>query len=647
MKKELQKESKKIEETVYLSLIDQVRAEYDFAYRFMQSRFSEWGTRLKIYNNQTRDKDSYGDPLMFTIHQTVLAALYDDRLMMKFLKVEEGDRLTAENLNAMAKYDYDLMQKDVLDYEYDFNATFFGRAIMLMLTFNREMMVPVPEVMDPMVTLRDPMARTLNGDLIGRGAARFFGREIRLSKYDIEKSKGVLRMPTRTKVDDISQKNLFDQAQNIRTTNQGLNSQPNKDVGYKQGSDEKMSDNQTFLCLEWFTHYQGKKVFVTLASDKKEVIRFVNLEESFQTTRWPGVDRSIYPVANNWDGVSIPDLLEDKQRMRAVLQNLLVKGIRSGLYPQLAFDVNKIKSVKDLDFGFNKLVKVNGDVAGAIQPIRRDIVAGASQWILDYIDVSAQKATATPDIQQGVLSADKRTATELNIAQQKVDTRYSLCAKIFGWSERRFWEQWYRQYKVHFKQGIDKKVVRITGAFGQRMKKMTRENVIMAVDPDITVESRVLAEAKKRNRLQVISNLMTMIGQDPYANKRYAEKILAEESGLEPYEIELLLPATPEELLAQKENDAINQGKNVPVKPTDDDLVHIMEHLKADENEAQRKHIEAHRMAIVAKKQRPELFAAQQGATVPGDQMMAEQPASMPSVSYSGAGPSNPLPPNA
>ncbi|SCB55045.1 hypothetical protein GA0061098_103419 [Bradyrhizobium shewense] len=36
--------------------------------------------RLKLYNNQARDESKVGAPLLFTVFQTVFAALYDDRL---------------------------------------------------------------------------------------------------------------------------------------------------------------------------------------------------------------------------------------------------------------------------------------------------------------------------------------------------------------------------------------------------------------------------------------------------------------------------------------------------------------------------------------------------------------------------------------
>jgi hypothetical protein len=70
--------------------------------------------RLKIYN-QARDESKVGDPLLFTVFQTVFAALYDDRLSVVFEGNDEGDTDTAENLTDLAEHDYRVMQKDEAD----------------------------------------------------------------------------------------------------------------------------------------------------------------------------------------------------------------------------------------------------------------------------------------------------------------------------------------------------------------------------------------------------------------------------------------------------------------------------------------------------------------------------------------------------
>jgi len=76
----------------FKELIDQINSEFNISYWFMKPKWEEWALRLKLYNNQKRDKSAVGDPLMFTIHQTVLASLYDDTLSV---------HLTLEKLEIM------------------------------------------------------------------------------------------------------------------------------------------------------------------------------------------------------------------------------------------------------------------------------------------------------------------------------------------------------------------------------------------------------------------------------------------------------------------------------------------------------------------------------------------------------------------
>ena len=103
----------KHDKTDYASLIRQVEAEYQLSWWYMKPKLDEWALRLKLYNNQKRDKEAVGDPLLFTIHQTLLASLYSDRLGVEFLGRESGDEETAENLNGLAEFDYEEMEKDI------------------------------------------------------------------------------------------------------------------------------------------------------------------------------------------------------------------------------------------------------------------------------------------------------------------------------------------------------------------------------------------------------------------------------------------------------------------------------------------------------------------------------------------------------
>ena len=262
--------------------------------------------------------------------------------------------------------------------------------------------------------------------------------------------------------------------------------------------EENLGANAQYDITLWNTHFEMegavKKVKVWLANERTKVIGL----QVVKTDYWPIIDRPLYPTSHDWDGTSIPDLVEDKQRARAVAQNLGLDAMRADLYPMYIYDSNKITNRKDLEFDFNKFVPIdaqNKSVGDAIMPLSK---ARPNMDLLNFIytslDVSAQKATATPELQQGAMSSQQRTLGELNLIASKVDTRYSLSAKVFGWSEKRFWLQWYRLYKDNFTENIDKKVLRLVGAFGAKWRPLGKDNIIAKVDPDVKIESQVLSQ---------------------------------------------------------------------------------------------------------------------------------------------------------
>ena len=50
----------------FTNLIEQVQSEYQQAWWFIKPKWDEWALRIKLYNNQKRDKDAVGDNTLFT-----------------------------------------------------------------------------------------------------------------------------------------------------------------------------------------------------------------------------------------------------------------------------------------------------------------------------------------------------------------------------------------------------------------------------------------------------------------------------------------------------------------------------------------------------------------------------------------------------
>ena len=596
----------------FLSLAKQIQSEYILSWKHQKPKKDEWEVRLRLYNNQKRDKKAVGDTTLFTVHQTILASLYVDRLDATWSAKESGDEEVAENLNALVENDYDDMEKDISDYDWDWDTLFFGRGLCNLEEYIRDpennIYLPVPQILDPITFLRDPLATSVNGDRFRRGAMRFGGYETKMTKRDMEDNPHIF---DDIKFEDIkfgsgTQSILRDmiearvQAQGLQTTTSRME------------LEENLGANAQYDITLWNTHFEMegavKKVKVWLANERTKVIGL----QVVKTDYWPIIDRPLYPTSHDWDGTSIPDLVEDKQRARAVAQNLGLDAMRADLYPMYIYDSNKITNRKDLEFDFNKFVPIdaqNKSVGDAIMPLSK---ARPNMDLLNFIytslDVSAQKATATPELQQGAMSSQQRTLGELNLIASKVDTRYSLSAKVFGWSEKRFWLQWYRLYKDNFTENIDKKVLRLVGAFGAKWRPLGKDNIIAKVDPDVKIESKVLSRAKQLEERQALTGYFGMALQEPTANRRWGLKKLGKLNGLKKDEIERLFPPTIDERVAEDENEMLNENKPVPMAADNDHNVHLEIHAKADDTSATYAHIEGHKQALSIKKVKPELF---------------------------------------
>ena len=135
------------------TIVKQVDSEFILCEEYNKAKRAESLKRLKLFNNQKRDKSAVGDPLFFTVFQTVLAELYEDRLMSAAEGAEEGDEEAAESITAMMEFDSKAMEKSKDDYEWDWDACFFGRGHLLLNEFNRDKNLPVSEVIDPMILI--------------------------------------------------------------------------------------------------------------------------------------------------------------------------------------------------------------------------------------------------------------------------------------------------------------------------------------------------------------------------------------------------------------------------------------------------------------------------------------------------------------
>lgn len=575
-------------------ITQQVKDEHKLCWSHTQSKRTESLKRLKLFNNQKRDKEAVGDPLLFTVFQTVLAELYTDRLSSVAQGAEEGDDEAAENLTAMMEFDHNLMEKDEIDYEWDWDACFFGRGFLFLNEFDRDKTVPVSEVIDPMIMIRDPQATSMNGNQQGKGKARFWGREIELTKSEMKDNGNFINLDKLKKDNDLE--SMSSEARSARREAQGKED--------TKVTEEALDENYRYQLVEWWTHIGGKKYRITVGNNKKLIVRF----KEFKEDKWPVIDRPLFPMSHDWDGVSIPDLIEDKQRARSVMINLGMESAKADLYPMYLFNKKKIDVEQNLDFEFNKMIPIKGDTANAMIPIQKSVFHQQVNLIMNILDTAAQKSVAAPEVSQGVQPGQARTLGETEHILAGKNVRHSLSSKIWGWSEKRFWQQWYWIYKRDFENSIGKKLLRIQGPLNVAWRKLTKENFITDTDPDIKIESMEQVEAERQVKFRDFSAFAQIAMQNPETNRAYVLRKLGKISRATKAELTLMFPPTIDELRAEDENRKIENGNLPKIDFYDEDNIHLEMHNKAPNNAAKISHMEAHKAMMFIKKKRPELM---------------------------------------
>ena len=593
-------------------LVSQIRTEYEAMWWAQKNKIDEGLTRLKLYNNQAREKTDVGDPMLFTNHQTVIASLYYDRLDQEFMPREEGDVDSAQALNYLAKNDYDDMNKAELDYYWDWDAGAFGRGLIYFDQFDRTCKTPVPSNLDALTFLRDPDAKSVNGgrDMIGQ--MRFAGFEVNMTRAQMEDHPEYFNVE-KVRSDGNDLNGLVDQAKLARDNAQGRTNS-----FYQQ-----QIQNANYKIYRAFTHIDGEKYIVELANKRTLIVRVTPLLEAKDEPAklWPIIDRPLFPMSNDWDGVSVFDIVEDKQRFRAALLNIYGKSAKAALLPMYIYDTNKIDRKTDFKFGFNKFIGVNGNPNDVVSPLVKSQQNQQAQFIFEFLDAGAQRALATPDFQQGVPDDKSRTLGEIQIVAGSVGRRYSLTQRVFGWSEKRFWKRWYEIYDRDFEDGLDKKIVRITGLLGPKFMKIKRKD-ITANNPlgyDLYIESTEIANAKKQRDYVNMSSYFAGVLSDPNADKMYALRKLGKLL-MPKEEVERILPLTVDERIATKENGELSINKGQEVKIDDDHNAHLRIHIEAKDTSATRKHIQLHEEMIILQKSQPQVFAppGMVGGQMPG-----------------------------
>jgi len=582
----------------YDDIIAQAKEEIRLSRDYVREKRIEFRDRLKLYNNQRKQKDKIGDTSIFNVMNTMLAVYYSDEMQVTFSGRDMGDVTAAANTEDLAKFDYEEMGMDVLNYLVQWDRFFFGVGIRQLSGWNKKTKTPIPKSLNPLTWLPDPSGHLIINNF------RWNGFEVSYNRSQMTPERGFINL------------HLLKEKSGKRGTDSELTEAAYREA---QGLDDvedqhnKNKNNISYDMVDQFMEIKGsdginRKFLVTFDDEVTNIFRF---EEIKAITAAEKEDPSLvpFPLALNYYspnrtdpfGTSVPDLVEDKQRAKSVFKNLQMSAAKADIYPMYMYNRDKILNRRDLDFAFNKFIAVRGDVGDTVvRPLNKSgSKLDTSLNVIQALDGDIEISTGIDKNASGVLSDQQRTLGEVQQTTANANLRFLLGSKINAWGERRFWKLWYRLYKQNFA-AAEKKVIRLKSAMNDNFIALTRKDFISINDPDIKIGSKLEMEQNRLRDRAAFAAVLPIINGDPtkpIASKRYAERHLLRLYGISQEEINVISPKTPDEMKANMENELLNRNnkKDVEAQAEEDHLSHIVIHGQAEQTPATVAHINAHK----------------------------------------------------
>lgn len=579
-------------------LLTQVQMEYNEGQDYLRDKKLRQVQQLVLLNNLARNEQTIAATTLFTFFNRVFSNLYSDVLQLRYYPSEDSDFRKIEVLSKLQQSDYQEMEMWQIEYDWLWDACFFGEGYVETLTFDKKEKLLKPIVTNPLLLVHDPYFDEPK-------LWRYYYKWRTMSKYDILawQKKGFIKAS-------------FD----IKRISPGLETEiwdyKNRRDAARKGNNvtdsSASSMNDVYQILEGFTHDEnGNRIVVWCDKNFGEILAEAKLTDWIpEDEDWPIVRKQIFREPHSSLAISVPDLIEDKHRARSVLMNLMYMAAKDDANPIYVYNPDLVQDVSAfLSRQIFQHIAVD-DINEAVKPMATK--PAMSSAVNAFIQLLASEssdaigtAVATSTPQKG-----KKSATDSAMQQQIADLTSSLQAKVIAMGEKEFWSQWYlRIINPKNMAATDQKVIKLTSVIGvTTLESIKIEDIKTKFPPKAIILSKKEAEYREtvmRRDLMQIYPVITKT-MDPRSLNNYNKYVFFPKMGMETDTIDRIVPASIDQIKARQENELLEKDTFVPVSPMDDDEAHMYEHAMAKNTAAKWAHYFIHEKHRAVKQKQKE-----------------------------------------
>ncbi len=592
-----------------------IQTYYQESFEFLQSRKKRQAAQLVLLSNMRRGDANISSTLMLTLFDRVMSSIYDDKIQVKFLPSQGITQEQLNDYNILAQSDYQEMAKAKLDYDWCWDALFFGRGYMETIRFDMKKKIMQPHVINPLNFGYDPYFENPQ-------EWRYYWKWLTKSKNELKRLQKAGAIKEDINLDNLQSgidPYLWDYKVKRDQAREGIAPPIEPYAG------------DVFQVLEFYGHDENGKKCVYWTDKNFSVILYENMLDladgdelimpdgkSVETeSKWPIVVKEAYRVPHSSIPISVADLLEDKHRAKSVLLNLAYIAAKDQANPLYWYN----DQVEDVSAFFsrqvNQHIKVTGDGNTAVGPINKASTMNPElQAFMQYLDAEAEEPMGAGKPMSSPGGSTKQTATQAALDQQLNDMAQSLQSKVMQFGESEFWSHWFHRYAKHA-DALKEKTANIIGVKGVDSTIISLESFNADFPPGVMVYSAKEAEYKNLVKRRDFMQLYPILAQtlDPDGMRNFQKHVFFPLMIEDPSLIDIMLPKTLDEIKADGENELLRENKMVDVSDTDDHTTHIYTHrMVTPKTLAVWFHLDWHEK-LLAEQKKQEQMAQQQQAS--------------------------------
>lgn len=487
-------------ELILKEIQDQIKLGLDY----MSPKRQIFRDRLIKYVDRNKDDEKVGVNTLYASTQLYIALKYQDELNVLIKPRKFGDEEYADNLTDLAQYDRKEMWLNRLDHKRYFDECIFWYSIKTKDWRDDSKKVVKVWFKDPITWIPDPY-----GNYIRWFRWHYFEQEMPLSEMKQIKWYNEDEVEA-YKLTELENNKTYRNA--VNWTNNVIDNTLNKMVAV----------------YSWYMYYEWKLYIVVVSPNIDKLFKFEEVTPVTQEEKisWYVDIKSVVNVSwfspdDSPTGISLADLVEDKQKAQSILLNLrLIDAKFSTFWQTNLVNTSLIKDTTDLSRPSinTKWIWVNAgnnSLSNAVYPVPRQNILADSFNVSNELTRQIQLDTWIDSRSLWVQWDKNITLGEAQQIQANANVIFGLNIEVSNWADEDFWKYiWHRSY-LEFFSSSDKKFVRIANWYWTNQVIFRKDDFLWWWDIDITIESakKVMQE---RNRMKTdFMATLPMILQNP------------------------------------------------------------------------------------------------------------------------------------